>query len=77
MLRASGEDKLHDKKMKKRSKYYIDLHDAVCGRRLHGQARIVTGPPKKASAPKVTSATPSGKQVTVPGPLPPSTGVRT
>ena len=51
--------------MKKRSKYYIDLTMQSAAGTFTVKPRIVTGPPKKPSAPKVTSATPAGKQVTI------------
>jgi hypothetical protein len=53
------------KKMKKRSKYYIDLTMQSAAGSFTVKPRIVTGPPKKASAPKVTSAAPSGRQVVI------------
>ena len=51
--------------MKKRSKYYIDLTMQSAAGAFTVKPRIVTGPPKKPSAPKVTSAAPSGRQVTI------------
>lgn len=51
--------------MKKRSRYYIDLTMASAAGTFTVKPRIVTGPPKKASAPKVTSAAPTGRHVTI------------
>jgi fibronectin type 3 domain-containing protein len=61
----AGKTSCTTKKMKKRSKYYIDLTMQSAAGTFTVKPRIVTGPPKKASAPKVTSATPTGKQVTI------------
>ena len=60
-----GKTSCTTKKMKKRSKYYIDLTMQSAAGTFTVKPRIVTGPAKKASAPKVTSANPSGKQVVI------------
>ena len=60
-----GKTSCTTKKMKKRSKYYIDLTTQSAAGTFTVKPRIVTGPAKKASAPKVTSATPTGRQVTI------------
>ena len=57
----AGNTSCTTKKMKKRSKYYIDLTMQSAAGAFTVKPRIVTGPAKKASAPKVTSAAPSGK----------------
>ncbi len=62
---AAGATSCTTKKMKKRSKYYIDLTMKSAVGAFTAKPRIVTGPPKRASAPTVTSATPSGRQVTI------------
>jgi hypothetical protein len=61
----AGRTSCTTKKMKKRSKYYIDLSMQSAAGTFTVTPRIVTGPAKKASAPKVTSATPSGRQVVI------------
>ena len=61
----AGKTSCTTKKMKKRSKYYIDLTMMSAAGTFTVKPRIVTGPAKKASAPKVTSATPSGRQVVI------------
>jgi titin len=61
----AGKTSCTTKKMKKRSKYYIDLTMQSAAGSFTVKPRIVTGPAKKASAPKVTSATASGRQVVV------------
>ena len=53
------------KKMKKRSKYYIDLTVLSAAGASTVKPRIVTGPAKRASAPKVTGATSSARKVTI------------
>ena len=62
---AAGATRCTTKKMKKRSKYYIELTMQSALGTFAARPRIVTGPAKKASAPKVTGATPSGKAITV------------
>jgi endonuclease YncB( thermonuclease family) len=62
------------KKMKKRSKYYIDLTMQSASGTFTVKPRIVTGPPKKASAPKVTSATPTSRKVGITWAPPKSNG---
>ncbi len=61
----AGRTSCTTKKMKKRSKYYIDLTMQSAAGAFTVKPRIVTGPPKRASAPKVRSASPSGRQVTI------------
>jgi hypothetical protein len=61
----AGKTSCTTKKMKKRSKYYIDLTMQSAAGAFTVKPRIVTGPAKKASAPKVTGATPTGRQVTI------------
>ncbi len=53
------------KKLKKRSKYYVDLITQSAAGSFVMRPRIVTGPPRKASAPRVASATPVGRQVAI------------
>jgi endonuclease YncB( thermonuclease family) len=61
----AGKTSCTTKKMKKRSKYYIDLTMQSAAGTFTVKPRIVTGPAKKSSAPKVTSASPTGRQVTI------------
>ncbi len=62
----AGKTSCTTKKMKKkRSKYYIDLSTQSAAGTFTVKPRIVTGPAKKASKPKVTSATPSAKRVMI------------
>jgi endonuclease YncB( thermonuclease family) len=61
----AGATQCTTKKMKKRSKYYIELTMRSAAGDFTIKPRIVTGPPKKASAPPVTSATPSGRSATI------------
>lgn len=61
----AGATSCRTKKMKKRSKYYIDLTMQSAAGTFTVKPRIVTGPAKKASKPKVTSATPSSRKVTI------------
>jgi hypothetical protein len=51
--------------MKKRSKYYIELTMRSASGDFTIKPRIVTGPARKASAPKVTSAAPSGRSAVI------------
>jgi hypothetical protein len=53
------------KKLKKRSKYYVDLITQSAAGSFVMKPRIVTGPPRKASAPRVAAATPVGRQVAI------------
>jgi hypothetical protein len=53
------------KKLKKRSKYYVDLITQSAAGSFVMKPRIVTGPAKKASKPRVTAATPVGRQVAI------------
>lgn len=61
----SGATSCRTKKVKKRSKYYISLTTQSAAGSFTVKPRIVTGPPKKASRPKVTSATPQGRKVVI------------
>jgi titin len=65
------------KKLKKRSKFYIDLITQTASGSSVVKPRIVTGPPRKASAPRVTSATPAGRQVAIAWAAPSFTGYTT
>lgn len=62
---SAGATKCRTKKMKARSKYYIALTTQAGVGSFTVSPRIVTGPAKKASAPSVTNATPSGPRVVV------------
>ena len=55
---AAGKTSCKTKKMKKRTKYYISLSTITTAGTFTVTPRMVTGPAKKASAPKVTGATP-------------------
>lgn len=70
----AGATKCRTTKVKKRDKYYISLttHASVGSFTLN--KRIVTGPPRKASKPKVTSATRASKRVTITWSPPSSNG---
>ncbi len=61
----SGATSCRTKKLKKRSRYYISLTTQSAAGSFTIKPRIVTGPPKKASKPKVTSATPAGRRVVI------------
>ena len=54
MLRTHGGTSCRTKKMKKRSKYYIDLTMQTAAGTFTVKPRIVTDPAKMASAPRVT-----------------------
>ena len=63
----AGATKCRTKKLKKKtkSKYYIALTTQASVGSFTVSPRIVTGPPKKAGKPKVTSATPTGSRVAI------------
>jgi hypothetical protein len=61
----AGATKCTTKKLKKRSAYYVELIAQSAAGSSVVKPRIKTGPPKKASAPKVTSAVPAAKRVQI------------
>lgn len=61
----AGATQCTTQKMKKRSKYHIELTMRSAAGAFTIRPRIVTGPPRKASAPKVTGATPRGRKVEI------------
>ena len=56
---------MHDQEDEEAQQDYIDLTMQSAAGTFTVKPRIVTGPPKKPSAPKVTSATPAGRQVAI------------
>jgi hypothetical protein len=61
----AGATKCRTKKLKKRKRYYIKLTTLLDVGSYTVTPRIKTGPPKKASKPKVTGAAPAGRRVVI------------
>jgi hypothetical protein len=71
---SAGATSCRTKKMKKRSTYHISLTMLTPDGSYTVKPRITTGPPRKASTPKLTAASPLGKQVVIAWAPPASNG---